>query len=204
MGPGGGGVSTVRQGPRCALDAFAAEVAHGIPHGYEAHHHHGDEHEEHVGGVNAHGVGIHNVAALAAAHADEACGLLQPAQQQAERNARHGAQQGYDAAFVEEDAVNLPARSAEVAQGEHVGALVDDEHGHRPDDVEAGHEEDEGEKEVGHHLLDVHDVEHFLLLLEAVVHGIARAGYLAELLLDLGLVGPVLEAQFETGDVALA
>ena len=51
-----------------------------------------------------------------------------------------------------------------------VAALVDDEHGHRANQVEAGHEDDEREEEISHQFLNLHYLEGFVVLLHAVSH----------------------------------
>ena len=70
-----------------------------------------------------------------------------------------------------------------MTQGLSIIAFLYDEHGERRDDVEAGYEHDEGEKDISDEFLHVHDVEHVGLLLHAVEHLVAIAHNVAQLFL---------------------
>ena len=70
--------------------------------------------------------------------------------------------------FQSEDGAYLGIGGAETAEGLYVLPLVYHEHRERADDVEASHQQDEGEEEVGNELLDAHHTEDIVLLLVAV------------------------------------
>ena len=149
---------------------FAREIAHGIPGCGEAYRENGDEHQQYVHPTNAHGIGFDDEVA-AIAEAQEAKLHLEPAEEQPQEDARHRSDGGNHAALVEKDAHNGALRSAKVAQGLDVVALVDDKHGHRTDNVETGHEDDERQEEIGHGFLYLHDAEGLGVLFVAVAHG---------------------------------
>ena len=173
------------------------EVSHGIPYGNPAYGHHRDEDEEDVVVVDADGIGVDDEAAAAFAHLHKAVTLLEPAEQQSQANAQQRAQGRYHAALEEEDALDLAVVGPQTAQGLHVLLLVDDEHGERADDVEAGHDEDEGKEDVGHDLLYLHDLEGVGLLFEAVEHLVLRPRYLPRLAFDGVEIAAVFQSQFE-------
>jgi len=62
------------------------------------------------------------------------------------------------------------------AQGGHVLLLLNHQHGEGADDVEGGHEEDEGQEEVSNELLDLHNAKGVLLLFVAVDRLLALIG----------------------------
>ena len=109
--------------------------------------------------------------------------LLEQAQPHAQTDAHHGTEEGEQAPFGEEDTAHPLRRETEMAQGRDVSSLFEHEHGKRRDDVEAGDEEDEGEKNVGNEFFDLHHVEHIGLLLHAVEHLEVRAGQAPQLFL---------------------
>ena len=152
--------------------------------------------------MDADGVGIDDERALAVAEAYEAVLLLQPAEQQAQENANDSAQKRDEATLEEEDTRYLAVGGAEVAQRDDVVALVDDEHGEGADDVETGYDEDEGEEDVGHELLDLHDAEGVVLLLVAVVDVEAAVGQADHAGFDGLEIAAGLEAQLQRGKTA--
>ena len=147
----------------------AAEVAHGIPHRHPSHGHNRCQNQQNVNKMNADGIGFHNEGTGLVAHGNEAEGLLQPAKQKTQNDSHHSAQQADEAAFVHEDSANVAIVRTQAAERLHIGLLVNHEHGQGTDDVEAGHQKDEGEKKIGNQLLHPHDTEHILLLFIAVV-----------------------------------
>ena len=185
------------------LQDFAGDVADGVPHGEPADCDDGEEHDEDVAVVDADGVGVDDEHAALCAHADESKRLLQPAEQQSQGDACDGTEGGYHTAFEEEYLSDLSVVGAKVAQGGDVVLLVDNEHGQRADDVEAGHDEDEGQEDVGEELFNLHDAERVGLLLVAVEHAEAVASDASHLPLHAGEVGAVLQAQFERREHAL-
>lgn len=182
-------------GARLSADEAPCQYTDGPPGGAEAHDKHRGQHDENVGKAYADGVGVDDKGSRGRAEAQQAKLLLEQAEAQAHQHAHHGTDEGDDAAFVEEDAHDGALVGAQVAQGGDVVALFDDEHGRRADDVEAGHEHDEREEEVGNRLLDLHHVEGLAVLLKAVQHGKSRAGQGAQLLLGRLGVGAGLQPQ---------
>ena len=87
-----------------------------------------------------------------------------------------------------------------MAQGFDVVALVDDEHGHGPDNVETGHEDDKRQEEIGHGLLNLHDAEGVGVLLVAVAHGEAPLGKVLQFGLGAADVGARFEREGYGGD----
>lgn len=157
-------IKTTRRGSEKA----AGEIFHRIEHGEEADNQDGEEDNDHVGGVDADGIGVDDEVARRAAEAEESEGLLEIANQQAEQGAGDSTEEGNHASLAEENAENQTFVRTEAAQCDDIGALVYHEHRNRTDNVEASNEEDEREKEICHRLLDVHNVESVFLLLGAV------------------------------------
>ena len=181
----------------------AAEVAYGVPDGEPAYGYDGDEDEGYIVVVDADGIGVDDEGGIAVAEAHEPELLLDEAEQEADDDTHHCTGDGNHATLEEEDAGYLAVGGAEIAEGDHIVFLVDDEHGERAHDVEARHNEDEGEEDVGEELLYLHDFEGVVLLLKAVLDGVAVAGDFGYLALGVGDVGSGLEAQFERGNHAL-
>ena len=150
--------------------------------------------------MDADRIGVDHEGATAGAELDEAEGLLQPAEEQAKEYAYDGSDNGDETALEEEDACYLMIAGSEVAQGDDIVLLFDDEHRERTDDVEASYHEDEGEEDVGNELLYLHDLERVVLLLEAVADIEAVAGYLLYLGLHAVEVAAWLQAQLERRD----
>ena len=162
----------------------AGEVADGIPDSEEADDEDRKEDEENVFRMDADRVGVDNEGAAAGAELHDAVGLLNPAEQEADGNADESTDGRDKATLEEENAGDDLVGGAEVAQGDDVILLVDDEHGERADDVEAGHDEDKGEEDVGNELLNLHDLEGLVLLLKAVLDVEIVTGNLLHLGLD--------------------
>ena len=104
---------------------------------------------------------------------------------------------GNHPSFEEEDSGDLLVAGSQVAQRGHVFLLVDDEHGERPDDVEACHDEDEREEDVCEVFLYPHDFVCVGLLLIPVLHAVFVAGNLFHLPLHAVEVRARLQAQFQ-------
>ena len=128
---------------------------------------------------------------------------MEIAKQQPEHDAGQCAEAGNQPAFEKENADDLVVLGTQVAQGAHIVFLVDDEHGHGADDVETGHEENEGEEEVGDEFFHFHDAEHVGLLLVAVFHGEAVAKDFLYVFLGLPDVRAVLELELNGRHAAL-
>ena len=178
-------------------------MAHWVPHREEAHDEHGGEDEDDVGRMHADRVGVEQVAAFAAAEAYDAVLLLNEAEGETHRYADDGADEAYHAAFDHEDVAYLLVAGTEVAERDDILLLVDDEHGQRAYDVEAGYHEDERKEDVGDELLDLHDLERVLLLLIAVEHQHLVAKRCLHLLLHCLEVGTALQSQLDGRDIAL-
>ena len=148
----------------------------------------------------AHGIGLHDEVFSAVAQADDAKLLLDPAEQQAYAYADDGPHRRDEATLEQEDAHDAPFVHAQVAQRAHVVAFVDDEHRDAAHDVEASHQQDERQEEVGDGFLDVHDAKHLLLLFHAVEHGVVGAQRGAQALLDARFVGPLAQFELNRGD----
>ena len=145
--------------------------------------------------MDAHGVGVDDERALGVAQGDDAELLLQPAEEQSHDDAHDGSDGRDEPPLEQEDGRHLAVAGTEGTQRLHVVALVDDEHRERADDVEAGHDEDEGEEDVGDELFDLHDAEGVVLLLIAVADVVLRAHYLLDAALDGLEVAACLQAQ---------
>ena len=113
----------------------AAEVADGVPDGEPAYGYDGDEDEGYIVVVDADGVGIDDEGGIAVAEAHEPELLLDEAEQEADDDTHHCTGDGNHATLEEEDAGYLAVGGAEIAEGDHVVFLVDDEHGERAHDV---------------------------------------------------------------------
>ena len=153
--------------------------------------------------MDADGIGVDDEGTLAAAKGDEAELLLQPAEEQSDKDANDGTNERDETALEKEDVGDLAVGGTEVSQRHHVVALVDDEHRQRANDVEAGHHKNERKKNVADEFLNLHDAERVVLLLIAVEHGVAAVADAAHLGLHLLEVAARLEAEFERGDHAL-
>lgn len=75
----------------------------------------GDENQHHIPRADADGVGVYDEAAGGVAQRDEAVGLLQVAEDEAEDDAGQGPEAGDEAAFKEEDADDLAVLRTKVA-----------------------------------------------------------------------------------------
>lgn len=96
--------------------------------------------------------------------------LLKQAERQPQYNAGNGSYQRNHIAFHHEDVRDEPVACSEIAQGFHIVALVDDEHGQRADYIEAGYQQDECQEKVGDKFFYLHDAECVGLLFVAVLN----------------------------------
>ena len=153
--------------------------------------------------MHADGVGVDDERALALPQGDDAEALLQPTEQQPHHDAHHGSEGADEPPLEEEDARYLAVAGTHSAQRLHVVALVDDEHRETADDVEARHDEDEREEDVGDELLDLHDAEGVVLLLIAVANVVFGSAYLAYAALHGLEVAARLQPQLQAREHAL-
>ena len=147
--------------------------------------------------MHTHRIGVHYERTAAGAEFHNAKRLLGPAEQQANDNAYHGTQCRDEPAFEQEDAGYLAVGGTQVAQRHHIVALINDEHGERADDVEAGHHEDERQEDVGNQLFYLHDLKCVVLLLKAVLHTETVSGNALHLGLHLVKVASGLQPQLQ-------
>ena len=123
--------------PVMSVEQSPAEVTGREP--YREHHSHYDCDEDyaHIAGRHSDRIGFgHECAAVA--ETDYAEVLLHEAEDDAERYARHCAEQADEPSVHEEYAHYVAALCAEASDGLEVIALVDYQHGNRADDVERG------------------------------------------------------------------
>ena len=153
--------------------------------------------------MNAHGIGVHDERTFALAEVYDAVGLLNPAEQQSDENADDGADGRYHAALEQEYLGDLFVVGSQVAQRHHIVFLVDHQHRERTDDVEAGHDEDERQEDIGNEFLYFHDAEGVFLLFVAVEHLIFSAGNLLHLGFHVVDIAARLYAHLERRNHAL-
>ena len=148
----------------------AGEVANRIPDSEEADDEHRDEDQHDVFGMDTNGIGVDDEVACGGTETHQSVLLLEPTEQQTEKDTDDGADGRDESALEEEDADDLAIAGTKVAQSNDIVFLIDNQHGVRAVDVETGHHEDEGEEVIGYKLLDLHDLKGIVLLFEAVAH----------------------------------
>ena len=106
----------------------AGEVADGIPDSEEADDEDCKEDEENVFRMDAYRVGVDNEGTAAGAELHNAVGLLNPAEQEADGDADESTDGRDKTTLEKEDAGDNLVGCAEVAQGDDVVLLVDNQH----------------------------------------------------------------------------
>ena len=149
------------------------------------------------------GIGVDDEGSTGGTEGHEAETLLKPAEGQAQQDADDGSDGGDEAALEEEDAGDLLIAGTEVAKGDDILLLVDDEHGQGAYDVETGHHQDEGEEDIGYELLDLHDLKGIVLLFEAVFDDKTVATERLDLELGALEIAAGLQTELERGEHAL-
>ena len=145
-------------------------MLHGIEHREESNHYHCHEDTEDIAVVHADWIGIDDERALAVTQFHKAELLLQQTEQKTQTDAEHSTYDAYQPSFKDEHLLDKRLTRSKTAQYLRIVLLVDDEHRKGAYDIEACHDEDEGEKDVRHQFLYLHDAERVCLLLVAVEH----------------------------------
>ena len=153
--------------------------------------------------MDADGIGVDDEISRGGTEAHQSVLLLEPTEQQAEKDTDNSTDGGDQSALEEEDTDDLTIAGTEVTESDHIVFLIDDQHGEGTDDIETGHHEDKGEEDIGNKLLDLHDLKGVVLLFVAVAHDKLRSTKTLDLGLDSIEIAAGLEAQLQRGEHAL-
>ena len=180
------------------------KVIYGIPYGKPAYEQDGDEHKEYVGEIDTDGIGIDDVEPFAAAHRHQSELLLCPAEDASEQQAEQGSCEADDMAFEAEDGAYLFVGGTKASECPYVLPFVYHEHRERADDIEACHQKDKREEDMGDEFFDAHDAEDVVLLFVSVLHLEAFAEQCLQFLLCVVCIGAFFELDFHARQSALS
>lgn len=186
------------------LKYLFGKVVHRIPYGEPTDNQNGNENKEYVCEIDAHGVGIDDETAFAVAHCYQSVLLLCPAEDGSEQEAEQGSCKADDVPFEAEDGAYLSIVCSKAAECPYVLPFVYHEHGERADDIEACHQQDKGEEDVGDEFFDAHDAENVVLLFVSVLHLEAFAEQCLQLLFCLVCLEAFFDFDFHARHSALS